>query len=149
MRARVAAADDDPLPRRARQDPPRVRPPRRRAAASARGALPTPPRLAAPLAPPPAPAPPAPRAGRATCSAARATGCVREIGRGASSVVYEAEHLDLGKRVAIKVLAAAGPARARRRRFRREARTLSRLSHEGLVAVHDVGQAADGGGSSA
>jgi serine/threonine-protein kinase len=70
---------------------------------------------------------------------------VREIGRGASSVVYEAEHVDLGKRVAIKIIAEderRAPDVAKR--FRREARTLSRLSHEGLVTVHDVGQAADG-----
>jgi serine/threonine-protein kinase len=70
---------------------------------------------------------------------------LREIGRGASSVVYEAEHLDLGKRVAIKVIAEGeGRSAEHAPRFRREARTLSRLSHEGLVTVHDVGQAADG-----
>jgi eukaryotic-like serine/threonine-protein kinase len=66
---------------------------------------------------------------------------VREIGRGAASLVYEAEHLDLSRRVAIKIIAEAPEIGAR---FRREARTLSRLSHEGLVAVLDVGQAADG-----
>jgi serine/threonine-protein kinase len=68
-----------------------------------------------------------------------------ELGRGASSVVYEAEHLDLGRRVAIKVITAEhsrSPAFAAR--FRREARALSRLSHQGLVAIHDVGQASDG-----
>ena len=31
---------------------------------------------------------------------------LREIGRGSSSVVYEAEHVDLGRKVALKVLAA-------------------------------------------
>jgi serine/threonine-protein kinase len=69
----------------------------------------------------------------------------REIGRGASSVVFEAEHLDLGKRVALKIIdAALSKSSEIAARFRREARTLSRLSHEGLVAVHDVGVATDG-----
>jgi serine/threonine-protein kinase len=70
---------------------------------------------------------------------------LREIGRGASSVVYEAEHLDLGRRSAVKIITEA-PARsaALAPRFRREARTLSRLSHPGLCAVHDVGEASDG-----
>ena len=69
----------------------------------------------------------------------------REIGRGASSVVYEAHHVDLGRRVAIKVLAAE-PSRSTElaERFRREARALSRLSHPSLVKLHDVGVSADG-----
>jgi len=69
---------------------------------------------------------------------------VREIGRGAASIVYEAEHLDLGRRSAIKIIATSADAPEQGARFRREARTLSRLSHEGLVTVHDVGEAADG-----
>ena len=69
----------------------------------------------------------------------------REIGRGSSSTVYEAEHLDLGRRVAIKVLDAEHThSRDFAARFRREARTLSRLHHPGLVRVHDFGQAGDG-----
>jgi serine/threonine-protein kinase len=60
-------------------------------------------------------------------------------------VVYEAEHLDLGRRVALKLIASEdGKSAEIAARFRREARTLSRLSHEGLVAVHDVGQAEGG-----
>ena len=70
---------------------------------------------------------------------------VRELGRGASSVVFEAEHLDLGRRVALKIIAAEqGRSPELAARFRREARALSRLSHEALVAVHDVGQTTDG-----
>ncbi|MFP6686796.1 MAG: serine/threonine-protein kinase [Polyangiaceae bacterium] len=69
----------------------------------------------------------------------------REIGRGASSVVYEAEHVDLGRRVAIKVLDAEHThSRDYVARFRREARALSRLHHHGLVRVYDFGQAPDG-----
>jgi serine/threonine-protein kinase len=69
---------------------------------------------------------------------------VREIGRGASSVVYEARHVDLGRRAAIKVLAAedVGSRRARDR-FRREARAMSRLSHPSLVEILDYGVASD------
>ncbi len=69
----------------------------------------------------------------------------REIGRGASSVVFEGEHVDLGRRVAIKVLDADHTcSRDFAARFRREARALSRLHHPGLVRVFDFGQAPDG-----
>ena len=70
---------------------------------------------------------------------------LRKIGEGAMGTVYEAEHIDLGRRVALKVLAAehaTSPDYAAR--FRREARALSRLSHPNLVTLHDFGQAADG-----
>lgn len=70
---------------------------------------------------------------------------IREIGRGASSVVHEAEHVDLMRRVALKVLTAEHtrvPEYAAR--FRREARALSQLSHEHLVQIVDFGVAADG-----
>jgi serine/threonine-protein kinase len=67
------------------------------------------------------------------------------LGRGASSVVYEAEHVDLGRRVAIKVLAPESTdSREFTVRFRREARALSRLAHPGLVRVHDFGQTSEG-----
>ncbi|WP_437552816.1 protein kinase [Sorangium sp. So ce367] len=70
---------------------------------------------------------------------------LREIGTGASSTVHEAEHVDLGRRVALKVVSAEQSATdVIASRFRREARVLSRLSHEHLVKVHDFGMAADG-----
>lgn len=69
----------------------------------------------------------------------------REIGRGASSVVYEGEHVDLGRRVAVKLLDAEHThSRDFAARFRREARALSRLQHPGLVKVHDFGQTDEG-----
>ncbi|WP_437593231.1 protein kinase domain-containing protein [Sorangium sp. So ce1000] len=70
---------------------------------------------------------------------------LREIGVGASSTVHEAEHVDLGRHVALKVVSAEHSATdVIASRFRREARVLSRLSHEHLVKVHDFGMAADG-----
>jgi serine/threonine protein kinase len=70
---------------------------------------------------------------------------LRKIGQGGMGTVYEAEHVELGRRVALKVLAAehaTSPDYAAR--FRREARALSRLSHRNLVTLHDFGQATDG-----
>ncbi|HVU06092.1 MAG TPA: protein kinase [Polyangiaceae bacterium] len=70
---------------------------------------------------------------------------LREIGRGAMGVVYEAHHVDLGRVVALKVLP-----RERCKspefetRFRREARAIARLKHENLVQLHDFGVSADG-----
>ncbi len=69
----------------------------------------------------------------------------RELGRGSSGVVYEGEHVELGRRVAIKVLDAEHThSREFAARFRREARALSRLQHPGLVRVFDFGQSDDG-----
>ncbi|MBV9947857.1 MAG: serine/threonine protein kinase [Myxococcales bacterium] len=70
---------------------------------------------------------------------------VRVIGKGASGVVWEAEHVELGRRVALKVLAtehAASPVALTR--FRREARALASLSHPNLVETLDFGRALDG-----
>jgi serine/threonine protein kinase/WD40 repeat protein len=69
---------------------------------------------------------------------------VREVGRGAMGVVYEAEQLSLGRRVAVKVLAAHfAPDRQSLERFRREARSAAKLHHTNIVPVFEVGQ--DGG----
>lgn len=69
----------------------------------------------------------------------------REIGRGANSIVYEAEHIDLGRRVAVKVLDANQTHSLDfEARFRREARILSRIQHPSLVRIYDFGQAEDG-----
>jgi len=66
------------------------------------------------------------------------------LGRGGMGVVYRAIHLRLDRPVAIKVLSHELRSQAGfAERFEREARMLARLSHPGLVAIHDYGVAGD------
>ena len=58
------------------------------------------------------------------------------LGRGAMSAVWEAEDLELGRRVAVKTLAPS----ADRQRFEREARAVAALSHANIVALYDYGE---------
>ena len=65
---------------------------------------------------------------------------VREIGRGGMGVVYEAEQMSLGRRMALKVLPLAGVLDERQlTRFRNEARAAASLKHPNIVGVHSVG----------
>jgi serine/threonine protein kinase/Tol biopolymer transport system component len=63
---------------------------------------------------------------------------VSEIGRGAMGVVYLAEHIVLGRRVAIKTT------NSNHGRFLREARAASALSHPHIAMIHDYGKTDDG-----
>jgi serine/threonine protein kinase len=69
---------------------------------------------------------------------------VREIGRGGMSVVYEARHLTIGKRVAIKFLSPAFQEHVESiRRFQREAQIAGTIGHPNICEVHDFGITGD------
>ncbi len=66
---------------------------------------------------------------------------IRQIGQGGMGVVYEAEQLSLGRRVAVKVLPFAAMLNDQhRKRFYNEARAAATLDHSNIVPVHFVGQ---------
>jgi serine/threonine protein kinase len=70
---------------------------------------------------------------------------LRELGRGAMGVVYEAHHVDLGRVVALKVLPREScESPELETRFRREARASARLRHPNVVHLHDFGISSDG-----
>ena len=63
------------------------------------------------------------------------------VGAGGMGVVYEAEDLRLGRRVAVKVLPDSltfGEGQERIRRFEREARATSSLNHPHIVSIYDA-----------
>jgi serine/threonine protein kinase len=65
---------------------------------------------------------------------------IREVGRGGMGIVYEAEQISLGRRVALKVLPFAATLDPRQlQRFHNEARAAAGLHHTNIVPVHAVG----------
>jgi TolB-like protein len=68
---------------------------------------------------------------------------VREIGRGAFGVVFEARDTALGRTVAFKVVR-TGLSGVAEDQLRREAETIARLAHPNLVTLYDFGSCAHG-----
>ncbi len=65
---------------------------------------------------------------------------LREVGRGGMGIVYEAEQMSLGRRVALKVLPFAGAMDSHQlRRFRTEAQAAAQLHHTNIVPVYWIG----------
>ena len=61
---------------------------------------------------------------------------IRQIGRGGMGIVYEAEQISLGRRVALKVLPFAGALDAKQlQRFKNEAAAAAQLHHTNIVPV--------------
>jgi serine/threonine protein kinase len=64
----------------------------------------------------------------------------REIGHGGMGVVYEAEQISLGRRVALKVLPFASTLDTKQlQRFKNEAQAAAHLHHTNIVPVHATG----------
>lgn len=66
---------------------------------------------------------------------------IEEIGHGGMGRVFAARHVELGRIVALKVIPESPATAALELRFLREVRTVARLRHPGIVAVHDSGRA--------
>src|SRR5205809_7609392 len=64
----------------------------------------------------------------------------KEIGRGGMAAVYEAENIDIGKRVAVKILAAELiTSKIVRERFLREARACAAIRSPYICDIYDSG----------
>ena len=66
------------------------------------------------------------------------------IGRGGMGVVYRAQHMNLQRRAAIKIIAPEfADTKGFRTRFIREARIAAALQHPNIVTVYDAGQSGE------
>ena len=136
LRVDGATMTDAAMPRRARRMPPA---PRARVAPASSTPTTTNPVPVAEVASSPASRP---RLGPSTGPLPASIGryeVVSCLGAGGVGVVYEARDGELGRAVAIKVLRDASEANVAR--FRREARSMSRINHPNVATVYEVGEA--------
>ena len=69
---------------------------------------------------------------------------LRKLGSGGMGTVYLAQDVDLGRKVAVKVMNYADSTGALASRMMREARIVALLEHPSIVPIHDVGTLDDG-----
>lgn len=120
-------------------EPTRTRAEFQRLVAAARSVQPP----ASAIVPSPSPAPAEPEQPAQRMLAGTRYALDEPIGEGASSVVYRATHVDLRRKVALKLYQPSTSGDAIDG-FRREARHIAALNHDNIVKVHDFGLAASG-----
>ena len=69
---------------------------------------------------------------------------LHKLGSGGMGAVYLAQDVDLGRKVAVKVMNVADSTGALTSRMMREARIVALLEHPSIVPIHDVGALKDG-----
>ena len=69
---------------------------------------------------------------------------IHKLGSGGMGAVYLAQDVDLGRKVAVKVMNVADATGALASRMMREARIVALLEHPSIVPIHDVGTLDDG-----
>lgn len=70
---------------------------------------------------------------------------LRFLGQGGTGIVFQAEDEKLNRHVAVKILRKEFPEDpSQQNRWEREARTIARLHHPGIVSLHDIAQLDDG-----
>jgi serine/threonine-protein kinase len=97
------------------------------------------------LVPPPSPPPPPALENASPLLSGTRYELGERIGEGATGVVFEATHVDLARKAAVKLFNVEGKVSAKKlEHFRHEARLMAQLSHDNIVRIHDFGTTTDG-----